>query len=384
MINFTDAVLMDGEPRITSDGYMVASAKAARTGVQVYNRSELGLDGEGTINVYRPEEEVFARDSLATYPARPITINHPPKGVNADNWKDVGSGAIGGEVVRDGEFVRVPLIMMDGPSIQKAQTTHREISMGYSAEIVMQDGVAPDGQPYQARQRNIKINHLAFVPKARGGNELRIGDGADTWGASPISDAIQPKKGARSMTTLTLKGISVELADAKDAINLQSVFDGLNKDVADAISAKAKADADHATAIAAKDADLAKKDAELDALKGKVVDDAALDARVQARADLIAVATSIAPDVKTAGLADADIRKAVVTAKLGDADLKDKSAAYIDAYFDILTKDAKAQGDLRQAIAGINPNLSDAQAVDAAHTKSVTDLNAWRNQSAAQ
>lgn len=105
----------------------------------------------------------------------------------------------------------------------------------------------------------------------------------------------------------------------------------------------------HKAEIDAKDAELAKKDAEIDDLKGKVLDGAALDAAVAARGDLIAKARAIAPDVKTDGLSDAAIRKAVVVAKLGDA-VKDKADAYIDARFDILAEDAEVVDPVRQHI----------------------------------
>lgn len=80
--------------------------------------------------------------------------------------------------------------------------------------------------------------------------------------------------------------------------------------------------------------------AALDALKGKVLDAAAIDKLVADRSALCVVAAKIAPTVKLDGLADVDIKKAVVTAKLGDAAIKDKSADYINARFDILAEDA--------------------------------------------
>ena len=89
--------------------------------------------------------------------------------------------------------------------------------------------------------------------------------------------------------------------------------------------------------------------AEIDALKAKVLEGPELDAAVAARGDLIAKARAIAPDVKTEGLSDADIRKAVVTAKLGDA-VKDKAEAYIDARFDILAEDAEKVDPVRNVI----------------------------------
>lgn len=118
---------------------------------------------------------------------------------------------------------------------------------------------------------------------------------------------------------------------------------------ADAAKKLADAQSAHDAAIAAKDAELAAKDAEIDALKAKVLDASAMDAAVAARGDLIAKARAIAPDVKTDGLSDAEIRKAVVTAKLGDA-VKDKADAYIDARFDILAEDAEKVDPVRSHI----------------------------------
>lgn len=397
MINFTDAVLLDGEPRITSDGYMVATARAARTGVQTYLRAELGLDGDGTINVYRPEAEVFKADSLASYAAKPVTVGHPGTPVNASTWREVGIGNVGADVMRDGEFVRVPLILMDAEGIEKARTTHREISMGYSAQVVMRDGVAPDGTPYEAEQQNIKINHLAFVERARGGSKLRIGDGAGSWGACPVTSERKPEKEKiMTLKTVTVDGIPVEVTDQGATViaTLQTRLADATKKITDAEASHARALADkdtaHAAAISAKDkeladkdAELAKKDAEIDAAKANVVDAAALDKLVQARGGLIATARSIAKDVKTDGLTDAEIRKAVVVAVKGEDRVKDKSDAYIDAAFDNLVEDAaKGTPDpVRGVILGGVKTVGDAETqANDAWAKGLVDLNAWRKE----
>lgn len=151
-------------------------------------------------------------------------------------------------------------------------------------------------------------------------------------------------------------------------------------------SAKALADtkAEHDKAMAAKDADLAKKDAEIEDLKKKVIDGAALDKLVADRATLVTTAKAIAKDVKTEGLSDADIRKAVVAAALPDLNLADKSPEYIAVRFDVLAEGITKDGtdpvaDVLKA--GVKTNATDAasQANDA-FAKSVTDLNAWRKE----
>jgi hypothetical protein len=77
--------------RTTADGYLVATPRVARTGIQLYYGSELGLTGDDAkkvMKVFRSEDEVFKTDSLATYGFKPVTDDHPPVKVDVKNWKD--------------------------------------------------------------------------------------------------------------------------------------------------------------------------------------------------------------------------------------------------------------------------------------------------------
>lgn len=106
---------------------------------------------------------------------RPVTLAHPPEPVNASNWKKYSVGITGDEVMRDGDFVRVPLVVMDAAAIDAIENQGvRELSQGYSAELNWGDGVTPDGQKYHAMQTNIRGNHTAFVSVARGGSKLTV------------------------------------------------------------------------------------------------------------------------------------------------------------------------------------------------------------------
>ncbi len=360
MLSFSDRVTMDS-PRLTADGYMVATVRCARTGCQDYMASELGLDRPGVVTVYRPESAVFAKDSLASFAGKPITLNHPPVMVTSDNWKDYAAGEVGSEIARDGEFVVVPMKLMDAAVIRAVQDGTREISMGYTTPMSVEDGVAPDGTAYQAIQTGpIRINHLAVVPAARGGAMLRIGDSQNaSWGASPINDRKAPTmpEGIKTRTVI-IDGLSVETTDAG-----AQALEKLTRTISDmkaemtAAEKKAKEDADEKEKI------IAKKDAEIDALAKDKLTDAALDARVAARADLLDKAKRVADGVETAGLSDADIRKAAVTKALGDAAVTGKSQAYIDARFDILVEDADKADPVR--------GMKDAQGL-----KVVTSLDA--------
>ncbi|MBN9034175.1 MAG: hypothetical protein BGO05_16665 [Rhizobiales bacterium 63-7] len=334
-MNFTDAVAVSGTRR-TADGYLIAEARSVRTGIQLYSGDEVGKPELDVVRVYRPADQVFADASLQSFTHAPVTMDHPAEAVTADNWKTLAVGEVSTAAKKDGEWVHLPLILKDASAIQAVESGKRELSAGYVCELVWGDGVTPDGQPFNATQTNIKINHLAIVDRARAGSKARIGDGAVPWGASPVNDHNPSKEKEMTLKTVTVDGIPVEVTDQG-----ATVIATLQSRLADANTKLTDAEKAHQTALAAKDTDLAKKDAEIDALKAKVLSDADLDKRVQERADLVAVAKFIAKDVKTEGLTDGAIRKAVVAAKLGDASIAGKAEAYIDARFDILVEDAK-------------------------------------------
>lgn len=177
LLNLTDNAPINGM-RVTGEGYLVADAFTVRTGIQQYLGSEVGRPDLPVVNVYRPESEVFSKDSLASFSHIPITDDHPAVAVTSMNWRDFAIGETGGEVLRDGERLRVPLIVKDARAVAKIQSGKRELSAGYTCELVFEDGIAPDGTRYQAVQRKIRANHLAVVHRGRAGSEFRIGDAA--------------------------------------------------------------------------------------------------------------------------------------------------------------------------------------------------------------
>lgn len=321
-----------GEPRVTADGYLVADARIARTGIQTYLGAEVGRPDLAIVRVFRPEAEVFAADAMKSFAHRPVTDDHPPDQVTAETWRKVAIGNTGGEVARDGDFLRVPLVLMDAGAIETVRAGKRELSCGYDCELDWTPGTAPDGAAYDARQVHLRGNHVAIVDAGRAGPHCRIGD---TTNPTPHQDETP----AMTLKTVTVDGIPVEVTD--QGATVIATLQGRLTDAASQLSDAGKA---HATALAAKDAEIAKKDAEIDALKAKVLTDADIDKRVTARAGLVDTARRIAPDVKTDGLTDAAIRRAVVVAKVGDAILAGKPDAYVDARFDLLVEDLAVMG----------------------------------------
>jgi len=358
-MQFTDAVTIEGT-KLRSDGYLVVDARIARTGIQRYLGSEMGRPDLPFVDVYRPESEVFATDAMTSFAYRPVTDDHPTVAVDSRNSKELARGWTDGEVARDGQRLRVPMMLTDQALIDKVQAGKRELSAGYTCDLKWEAGTSPEGLTYDAIQTNIRANHVAVVQRGRAGKECRIGDGAEHWGLAPITTAHDKET---SMTTriVLVDGLSVETTDAG-----AQAIEKLQKDLGTVRSQMDDAATAHSTALADADAKASKLQAQLDDANAKVLDQAAIDKLVADRSTLEAQAFHIAKDVKPQGLSDAALKAAVVKAKLGGKlpaeRLEDQ--AYIDARFDILAEDAgKSTDTFRDAKLGARPApVTDAHA----------------------
>ena len=113
------AVFDKGSRRTTRYGYVVATARAARTGIQTYTGDEMGMPDKDIVRVYRPDSEVFQKDSIESFAYKPVTDNHPSHLVDVTNHKDFSVGFLGADVMRDGDKVAVSLMLTDQDIIDK-------------------------------------------------------------------------------------------------------------------------------------------------------------------------------------------------------------------------------------------------------------------------
>lgn len=354
---FFDAVLLDAaETRRTSDGYLVASPRVGRTGIQLYRGKEMGKSDMETVRVWRPEEEVMSKDAMASLAYKPVTNNHPPEAVNDKNWKKYAVGQMGGEVARDGEFIRVPTVLMDATAIDDVTNGKRELSLGYTSQIEWKSGKTPQGDSYDAIQRNIRINHLAVVDAARGGPKLAIGDVRPPLAparASPEDsqqeDTTMPNE--LKLRTMNIDGIDVEMSDiaasvvarrlkalSEESTDLATKFakhqEKANKDAADAVTAITKLTAD----LGAANAKVVTLETQL---KDATLTPAKLDQLVTDRGLIIGKAKVVLGDkLVVDGKTEAEIRRQVVDAKVG-AVAKDWNDDFVKASFETLTADVK-------------------------------------------
>jgi HK97 family phage prohead protease len=402
-----DTIVFDegAKVRKTTDGYLVAMPRVARTGVQVYRGSEVGRPDKEFVRVYRPHDEVFNEDSLKSYTHRPVTNDHPPVPVNAANWKQYSKGQTGGEVVRDGTFVRVPMVVMDQQAISDYDAGKRQLSLGYSCALQFKDGVSPDGEAFDAVQTNIRANHLAMCKQARGGPELKIGDDENDPALISMKEMMRDyvansnnPKDTKNMTlkTMTIDSINVEMTDTAAQVvqRFMTAADAKAADLTTKLTAAVNDATDAKTALAAsKDAhvkDVATKDAEIATLKKQLADaaltPAKLDDAVKERTEVVTKAKAVLGDkLVVDGKSTDDIKKQVVDSVMSDA-AKGWNVDQISASFGTITsKTVVNAGKGNNALADALSKPAVAQdTVDALYAKAHSDLqNAWKTPASA-
>lgn len=332
----------------TDEGFLRVPGKVARIGIQDYLARELGLPGDPNriVKVYRPAEEVFNDESLASYDTADVTIEHPKGFVTADNYRSVSAGFVRGAARQDGDYVVADLIIKDKRAIDAINSGKVELSAGYTAVYDERPGVSPEGEPYDMVQTQIRINHVAIVDRARAGAGARIFD---------------RKNEGKTMHRINLdSGRSVEVSDEATALLVSDSLERLTKQVTDAEAAR---DAAQATADAHAE--------EIAALKKTIADaDAALGERLAAVVRVQADAARIAGEGFTCDSVDiTEIQRAALSKLRPAVEWADKSATYVQAAFDMAkeameeeeeNEDAGGRGKKRGEDAGGRGRTRDA------------------------
>lgn len=456
------------------DGSISANPRVGRIGIQLYKGTELGRKDLAVVRVYRPESEVMDKGAMASVTHRPVTNDHPPEPVTADNWKKYAVGHSGDTVARDGDFIRVPMMLSDGGVIKDFYDGKKQLSLGYTSNLEWRTGTTDQGEPYDAVQTLIRVNHIAVVDAARGGPRLSIGDSASIepetveFAARMIADGKFDKtnafamQGAIAVTSLCDGDVAtiakyafvrdgVVYRKALESIKAQAVADQLPSvveaagkllDLMDAHKGKRKMTEKTLTHImvgdvscevtdlsaptilrrlqsmAQESGDLANKFATSEAAKKKAEEEAAaakdasmgfkkkmeedaatiitlqkqladaaitpqkLDALVAERGVVIAKGRALLGDVLVIdGKTNSEMRKQVVTVKLGDA-AKDWNDDMVAASFSTLTAGVKVDAtkvtdQMRQSFNGAPVDVTDGDKAYSGYDKRLSD--AWRN-----
>lgn len=295
------------EARTDENGFYYDSPVLGRVGIQEYKNSDGSIRRE-----FRPPETVFNPDSLASFAGKPVTVDHPSSGrVTKDNAHRLAVGAMISAGRQDGDFVRADIVIHSPSAIGE----RRELSLGYTATL---DGIPGEwnGQKYDSKQIDVKINHLSVVKVARAGKVARLNlDGNEEF--------FNPQE-QKTMTTVKVK-----------------LDSGLEYDAAPEVSVALDKLRSDASEVAKKLEAIPKLEAERDTLKAKVdaMPDALKKATEQGRTDALArikletTAEKLKVDHKDK--TDRQIKEAVIKSVRKDANLTEKSDIYIDAAFDM-------------------------------------------------
>ena len=133
--------------------------------------------------VYRPAC-VIAK-AVDMFKLLPLTHKHPPFPVDGVNFRDLAVGYTGENprvdyVEEAGEVgIRSTMMMYDDEILAAYENGEIQLSPGYNAEFEWKKGKAPNGKEYDIIMKEITgVNHLALLPKGRGGEFAVVLDGA--------------------------------------------------------------------------------------------------------------------------------------------------------------------------------------------------------------
>jgi hypothetical protein len=332
---------------MTDEGFLLVPAKIAKVGIQEYAREELEdelpseLDVGSVVRLLRPESEVFAEDSLATFRNRPVTNGHPPEFVNSRNYSKYQIGFSRDTIGRDGDKVTAELVVQDANSIEEIQAGKNQISVGYETDIKWNPGFDSNFGEYDGIQTNIRGNHIAILSNGRAGSGVRLDD--------------QNKEIKKMTVKRTLNGITFELSDQG-----AEVFDAQSKKIEELDAKIAELKDGESSELKDARAEIEKLRGELDATKAQILTDEAIDERVKARTALVDRAKKLDPEVEVDGKSDLEIKTAIVNKVADGIETEGKSEEYISAVFDTLKAPEKSDGGESKKVADmLNPENED-------------------------
>ena len=220
-------VRQDGVDPLT--GFWRGEATIARVGVYQYS------DASGkTWMEYVPPETLADEAWLDSMSLAPVTLEHPPELLNAENVKRYSVGTTGSDVEFEDGCNEADLVVQDAAAVGAVQKGMREVSCGYLCAVEWTAGEWLDAfgvaHPYDAVQRQRIGNHLALTQRGRQGETVSLrgdsaalrGDGA-AW-MVPMADntaEMQAKLDAAEAATSELQA-KCDAAQAKaDALQAQ-------------------------------------------------------------------------------------------------------------------------------------------------------------------
>ena len=316
--------------------------------VQKYVKS----DGSEEMEAKLPEE-ILSDATVSSANSKPVTDGHHGL-VTKDNSHDLLKGFTASNGHVEGNMLYNDITITDPNLISQIKSgDKRELSIGFETQMDPTSGTY-NGTKYDAVQRNIRINHVAVVPKGRAGHEVRlIGDSAEA-----VEQVEPSEEKGNQMETRVVRADGQNITVAADDVEKITKLDADN-------SAKAKQ-------IADLDAQIKKLQSEKAQLQGDADASAKKADEAQAKADSLEadnkklqeefdkykadgvdkklelidkVKSFVGDEYDYHGKSDRDMKIDAVKAIKGDSvDFTDKSDTYVQAAFDMLEKPKQVSG----------------------------------------
>lgn len=222
----------------TAEGYLICrSVPIARTGDQQYTAREVRQDGDPgqMVIVHRRPEDVFAEETIASFEGKPVTDDHPPENVQAENFASYARGHVQ-NVRQAGDNLVGDVYITDAKLASDVKhRVKREISCGYQCDLV------PDGAGGYY-QTNIRGNHVAVVLRGRAGHDVAIHDAANTAAEGRTNTMSKFTKGVLAAFGSAAKEASPEELEAMATITATALDAAPAEEAPEADPAEKKAE----------------------------------------------------------------------------------------------------------------------------------------------
>lgn len=136
---------------------------------------ELGLDPNKVYYIYRSPEELSKKETINSLIGIPVMLEH--------EWVDPKErpkqlvGSLGDSPVWKDPYLMNSMHITSEDAWKRIEDgSMKELSLGYTRDIIWKPGVTPKGEKYDGKMVNIRANHLAIVAEGRAGPDVRVLD----------------------------------------------------------------------------------------------------------------------------------------------------------------------------------------------------------------
>jgi hypothetical protein len=202
----------------TPEGYLICrNVPIGRIGWMDYYGEELGIEEKRgiVIKVFRSPEELFSKQTMASFEGKSVTNNHPAHNLNLETVGMLERGHVE-NVRQDGDFLVGDLYIKDAGLISQIENGKREVSSGYDCSWI------PIGGD-RFEQKGIVGNHVAVVQNGRAGSRVAIQDSQPNIveGGKERMKVTQKILAAIGFKAFVMDAKPEEIAEAMDAMSVK-------------------------------------------------------------------------------------------------------------------------------------------------------------------